>query len=203
MHLTRRSLVLLASAAAIPAAPAFAQSAPSGDPRMAERSLGNADAKAVVMEYFSLTCTHCAAFAREVLPQIKSQLIDTGKVRLVFRDFPLDRLALMAAQVSRSLPAERYVPFIEALFASQNRWAFARDINYTDEMFKIAALAGMSRSSFDAAIADKALEAFILQEQQEAQDKYKIDSTPSFVVNGQMYPGERSFEEFARMAGVS
>ena len=203
MHLTRRSLVLLASAASVPAAPAFAQSAAQTDPRMTERSLGNANAKAVVIEYFSLTCSHCAAFAGEVLPQIKSQLIDTRKLRMVFRDVPLDRLALMAAQVARTLPAERYVPFIEALFASQNRWAFARDINYTDEMFKIAALAGMSRSTFDAAIADQALQAFILQEQQEAQDKYKIDSTPSFVVNGQMYPGERSFEEFARMAGVS
>ena len=80
-------------------------------------------------EFFSLTCTHCAAFARETMPQVKKDLIDTGKVRWVFHDFPLDQVALTAAMVARYLPPDRYEPFINALFASQDRWAFARGVN--------------------------------------------------------------------------
>ena len=98
-----------------------------------------------VGEWFSLTCTHCAAFAQETFPQIKAELIDTGKVRWVFRDFPLDQVALTAAMVARALPPDRYEPFIRALFANQDRWAFAQGVNRTDELWKTAALAGMSR----------------------------------------------------------
>ena len=127
-------------------------------PARFERSIGDAGAKITAQEYFSLTCTHCAAFARETFPQIKSELIDTGKLRWVFYDFPLDQVALQAAMVARYLPADRYEPFVMALFANQDRWAFARGVNTTDELWKTAALAGMSRASFDQAIADELAE---------------------------------------------
>ena len=81
---------------------------------------------------------------------MKKNLIDTGKVRYIFRDFPLDQVALTAAMVARALPPERYEPFILALFASQDRWAFARGVNSTEELAKMAALAGMPRDVFDA-----------------------------------------------------
>jgi protein-disulfide isomerase len=174
----------------------------AADPE-AERSVGSKDAKVVVGEYFSLTCTHCAAFARETMPKIKSQLIDTGKLRWVYHDFPLDQVALTAAMVARHLPVDRYEPFVNALFASQDRWAFARGVNSTDELAKMAALAGMSRTSFDAAVADTALRNWILQQQQADQDKWKIDSTPSFVVNNQKYAGEMSFEAFSKLLPAS
>lgn len=169
------------------------------DMRKSERSLGKPDAKSTVEEFFSLTCTHCAAFARETMPQVKEKLIDTGKVRWVFHDFPLDQVALLAAMVARALPPERYVPFVDALFASQDRWAFARGVNSTEELWKMAALAGMSRATFDSAINDNDLRTWILQRQNEVQQKYSIDSTPSFLINGQKYSGEMSFDAFTKL----
>jgi protein-disulfide isomerase len=193
MRLTRRSLVSLVAAAP------FAGAAPSraaDDPRMAERSLGRADAKLAVEEYFSLTCVHCAAFARETLPQVKTELIDTGKIRMVFRDFPLDQLGLTAAGVARALPEARYEPFIMALFASQDRWAFARNVNNIEEIWKLAALAGMSRAIFDATVADEGLKTAILAAQDAAVKQWKVNSTPSFVIKGEMYAGALSFDRF-------
>jgi protein-disulfide isomerase len=165
----------------------------------AERSIGNPDAKMTVNEYFSLTCSHCAAFAVETMPKVKSDLIETGKVRWVFNDYPLDQVALLAAQVARYLPVDRYDPFINALFATQDRWAFARDANHTEELWKTAGLAGMSRPTFDKAIGDNDLKTWILKQQQADQDKWKIDSTPSFVINGTKYTGEMSFDAFRKL----
>jgi protein-disulfide isomerase len=173
------------------------------DPTRAERAIGSPEAKVVVGEYFSLTCTHCAAFARETMPQLKTQFIDTGKLRWVFHDFPLDQVALTAAMVARHLPPDRYEPFVNALFQMQDRWAFARGVNSNDELAKIAALAGMGRPAFDAAVADTGLRNWILQQQQADQDRWKIDSTPSFVVNGQKYAGEMSFEAFRKLLPAS
>jgi protein-disulfide isomerase len=151
------------------------------------------------MEFFSLTCTHCAAFAREAMPDIEKTLIAPGKVRFEFHDFPLDQVALTAAMVARWLPPARYYPLVSALLASQDRWAFARGVNATDEIWKLAALAGMSRTTFEQAIADNDLRNWILQQQQADQDHWKIDSTPSFVVNGQKYAGEMSFDAFRKL----
>src|SRR3978361_954378 len=157
MPVNRRLLLasLLASAPA-PLTIRRARAQPA-DPRMAERSLGSDDAKVVVTEWFSLTCTHCAAFQKETFGQVRAKLIDTGRLRYVWRDFPLDPIPLTAAMVARALPPERYEPFITALLASQDRWAFARGVNSTEELAKFAALAGLSRARFNAAIGDAAL----------------------------------------------
>jgi protein-disulfide isomerase len=165
----------------------------------AERSIGNADAKYTVNEYFSLTCSHCAAFAAETMPKVKSDFIATGKVRWVFNDYPLDQIALLAAQVARYLPVDRYAPFVDALFATQDRWAFARDANHTEELWKTAGLAGMSRATFDKAVADDDLKNWIVQQRQIATDKWQVDSTPSFVINGTKYAGEMSFDAFRKL----
>jgi protein-disulfide isomerase len=177
----------------------LARPASADDETRIDRSVGKADAKTVVTEYFSLTCTHCAAFARETFPQIQSQLIDTDKIRWVFHDYPLDQVALLAAMVAHYLPPDRYEPFINALFQTQDRWAFNRGVNPTDELWKMAALAGMTRATFDKAIGDTSLKNWILQGQQEAQNKWKIDSTPSFVIDGQKYAGEMDFDTFRKL----
>jgi protein-disulfide isomerase len=179
-----------------------APATPGGKPedeRKAPRTLGDATAKVTVMEFFSLTCTHCAGFARDSMPQIEKELVAPGKVRFVFRDFPLDQVALAAATVARYLPPNLYYPFVNALFANQDRWAFARNVNSTDELWKMAALAGMSRPTFDQAVADTELRDWILKEQQADRDKWKIDATPSFVINGQKYSGEMSFDAFRKL----
>jgi protein-disulfide isomerase len=194
----RRLLSVVVTSLAVPAV-LGARPAHAADPHEADREIGNADAKTTVQEFFSLTCTHCAAFARETFPQIKSELIDTGKLRWVFRDFPLDQVALEASMVARYLPADRYEPFVMALFANQDRWAFARGVDTTDELWKTAALAGMSKTTFDQAIADNDLKTWILAQQADDQKKWGIDATPSFVVNGKMYSGEMSFDAFRKL----
>jgi protein-disulfide isomerase len=169
------------------------------DPRLSDRAIGKPDAKTQVGEWFSLTCTHCAAFAQETFPQVKTKLIDTGKVFYVFHDFPLDQVALTAAMVARALPPERYEPFIGALFASQDRWAFAQGVNSTEELWKMAALAGMSRTTFDATIADTVLRDAILAHQKADAARWSIDSTPTFVINGTKHPGEMDYDTFTKL----
>lgn len=208
MMLSRRSTLMLAVGAVAAGSPArrgwlvraaSAQTTGNETERESERSTGSPNAKVTVMEFFSLTCTHCASFSRETMPEAEKNLIQPGKVRFVYRDFPLDQVALTAAMVARYLPPPQYYPFITALFATQDRWAFARGVNSTDELWKMAALAGMSRETFDKAIADNALRTWILQQQQADQDRWKIDSTPSFVINGQKYSGEMSYDAFRKL----
>lgn len=199
-----RRTVIAAAMAAITVAFLPRASRADTDPRLTERSLGRADAPVTVAEYFSLTCPHCARFARDVLPQIQKELIDTGKLRWVFRDYPLDQVALTAAMIARTLPADRYAPFVAALLASQDRWAFARDVNSTDELAKMAALAGMPRATFNATIKDEGLRNALVQAQADDSKTYNIDSTPTFIINGphakdRHESGEKSFDEFARL----
>lgn len=169
------------------------------DQHTSARSLGDPLAKVVVTEFFSLTCIHCARFARETMPDIEKDLIQPGKVRFVYHDFPLDQVALTAAMVARYLPPAQYYPFVSALFASQDRWAFDRNADTTEEIWKVAALAGMSRDTFNAAIADGDLRNWILHEQQIDQNTWKIDSTPSFVIDGKKYAGEMSYDAFRKL----
>jgi protein-disulfide isomerase len=204
MQFSRRFLLQVAGFTAASSTMSGLAWADSSDPHMAERSIGKATAPVTVDEYFSLTCPHCAAFSRQTMPQVHKELIDTGKLRMVFHDFPLDQLALTASAVARYLPPDRYEPFAAALLASQDRWAFARGVNSTEELWKIAALAGLSRESFNAAIADTALKNAILAAQDEAQKKFNIDSTPSFIINGPhaknvLETGDRSYPDFAAM----
>ncbi|WP_160000477.1 thioredoxin domain-containing protein [Roseomonas sp. 18066] len=205
MSLSRRSL-LLAPAVAAPlllARGALAQTAgqstgAEADPRLGERSSGPATAPVTVIEYFSLTCSHCAAFHKEVWPQVKKDLVATGKMRIVWRDFPLDQLALAAAQVARTLPAERYEGFIAALLGSQDRWAFARGADNVAEIAKIAALAGMSRADVDAAVADQNLRRAILEGRLKGEQEHRVNSTPTFVFGSKVVPGGMAYDRFAQ-----
>jgi protein-disulfide isomerase len=154
------------------------------NPDLAERALGKPDAPVSVIEFFSLTCPHCADFQRETFPRVKTNLIDPGKLYYTFWDFPLNRLDVTATMIARSLPPGRYEPFIGALLASQDRWAYARGVNPIDELGKMAALAGMSSAEFNKAAADNDLRDWILKRQDDAVKKYGVDSTPTFVFNG-------------------
>ena len=210
MPSTRRSITLLAGTTLI--APSFARlatanaTANNATPNMGtanspfgERAIGSPDAKVKAIEYFSLTCTHCAYFATVTMTKVKPDLIDTNKLQIVFKDFPLDQVALMAAQVARSLPPAQYYPFIDALFASQNDWAFKPGVNYVEAIYKYAALAGMARADYDAALHNTALQKFILDGQQEAEKMYNVNSTPSFIINGKLYVGAMEYPDFAAL----
>ncbi len=190
-RLPRRTLLTVALAS--PWAVLHAQ---ESDPRMTERSLGQADAKVVVTEWFSLTCTHCADFQKKTFPEVRTKLIDTGRIRYVWRDFPLDQVALSAAMIARALPAERYEPFISALLGSQDRWAFARGVNAMEELAKIAALAGLPRAVFNTTLGDAGLKQAILTAQDEAEKKQGVASTPSFIMNGKLTAGAVTYPQF-------
>jgi protein-disulfide isomerase len=202
MLFSRRTLLGAATGALAASAmrPALADAA---DPRMADRAVGPADAKVTVEEWFSFTCPHCARFAADVFPIIQAQLIDTGKLRYVFKEYPRDQVDLMAAMVARSLPPERYEPFVMSLLANQMRWAFDRSVDPKDELAKQAALAGMPRETFDKVTNDAALKAEILAAQAKAEKTYDIEATPTFVSNGKSHSGELSFDEFTKWLGLS
>ncbi|WP_333779794.1 DsbA family protein, partial [Falsiroseomonas oryzae] len=191
-----------ATAAGQPAqAPTPAPAAPEAQDalavRLAERSIGRANAPVTVIEYFSLTCGHCAAFHRDTLPQVKRELVDSGRVRIVYRDFPLDQAGLMAAMVARALPPERYDAFIATLFSTQDRWAFNRNSDPRTELQRLATLAGMSRETFDEVIADQALARGILEQRVKAQQEHNVNSTPTFVFGSRVVPGNMPFDRFA------
>jgi len=202
MQPTRRHLLLAATGALVAASASPARAETSTDPRMADRALGSADAKVSVQEWFSFTCPHCARFAADVLPLIQAQLIDTGKLRYIFKEYPRDQVDLMAAMVARSLPPARYEPFMTSLLATQMRWAFDRSVDPKDELAKQAALAGMPRDVFDKVTSDDSLKAAILADQAQAEKTYSIDSTPTFVSNGRSHSGEMTYDEFAKWVGL-
>jgi protein-disulfide isomerase len=170
------------------------------DPRETERAVGNAAAPHTVIECFSLTCPHCADFARESLPAIKSKWIDPGRLRWVYYDFPTDGAALLAAMVARSLPPERYEPFINTLFASQAAWAYGSK-SIADALWLQASDAGMDHGSFDKAIADKHLRDWIVSRAMDAQTRWNVDATPGFVIDGKLYEGAMSADAFSRLLG--
>ena len=182
-------VVPAAAAAPAAAAPAPAAVANANSP-FGQRSIGSPNAPVTAHEYFSLTCTHCAHFATVIMPQVKPALVDTGKLQIIYHDFPLDQVALMAAMVARHLPPDEYYPFIEALFASQVQECVP------DDQVKYAALAGMDQATYTAAIADDKLKAFILQGQQQAEAMDHIDATPTFIINGKIYPGAMEYDDF-------
>jgi protein-disulfide isomerase len=191
MAVFRRTLLSVVLAAPIIAA---------ADMPRAERSLGSPQARQTVTECFSLTCPHCAAFATETLPDIRSKWIEPGKLRWVFYDFPTDKAALQAAMVARYLPVDRYARFIDTLFANQDRWVFGAG-SVADALWQFAGDAGMDRPTFDRALGDSGLQDWIVGRAIEAQSRWHVDATPSFVINGRLYAGAMSASEFAIILG--
>lgn len=197
----RRSI--LATAAILVASPGLAQSQTQvGDPRLGERGVGNPEAPVTVTEFFSMTCGHCAAFHKDIFPRVKRELVETGAIRLVWRDFPLDQLALTAAAVARSLPTERYEGFLGALLANQDRWAFTRG-DPVAELAKLAALAGMARPRFDEVAADLPFQRAIMEQRGAAEREFSVSATPSFSFRGKAAPrnqsGNMTFERFQQL----
>ncbi|HTZ79651.1 MAG TPA: DsbA family protein [Stellaceae bacterium] len=172
--------------------PAGAQSAPQPTPD--DRILGKPDAPITIFEYASLTCPHCAEFDRETLPKLKESWIDTGKARLIFRDFPLDGTALKAAILARCSPPSEFYSFIDVLFRSQQSWAVSSDLNAALE--KIAKLGGLSDETFNACMKNDDLQKQIVAERYQAEKQYGVDSTPTFFINGVKFVGAQPFSEF-------
>jgi protein-disulfide isomerase len=186
--------------------PAFAQAPPPARQADAgtvlamtkeDRVLGKPDAPITIIEYGSLTCPHCAHFTVDVLPEIKKKWIDTGKAKLVFRDFPLDQEALQAEVLARCAPPERYYPIVDMLFENQDKWVGGRD--WRDALARLVRLAGIGKSEFDACLANKTLEDQVAQSRLTASQQLGVDSTPTFFINGKKYEGEPTIEAFDKL----
>lgn len=165
---------------------------------MSPRSLGEASAPVRIQEFFSLTCGHCAHFHNETLPALK-KYIDSGEVYMEFHEFPLNAPALRASMIARCLPADRYYGFITLLFKTQDVWASTPD--YMTPLRQNAKLAGMSDEQFDACMENNELQQALGERIKNATDKWKIDSTPTFVINDgkEKISGAQPIYEFERV----
>jgi protein-disulfide isomerase len=162
-----------------------------------ERSIGSADAPVTIIEYSSLTCPHCAAFHNDVLPDLKERYIDTGKVRMVFRDFPLNEPAVDAAVLAHCAGPDRYVGFLDVLFQTQESWSLSNDPR--GSLKQLGKLGGLSDSEMDSCFADESMVDGILQSRLVGQNEHKVQSTPTFVIDGETYAGSRDIEAFAEI----
>ena len=177
-----------------------AQAAEKNDP-LSERVLGDPNAPITILEYSSLTCPHCASFHANTLPQLKKDYIDTGKAKLVFRDFPFDRAALQASMLARCSNPERYFGFLDVLFKSQNKWAGASDP--AQALAQTGKLAGVGDQQFKECLANEALANKLIERRLEAEQKYQVQSTPTFVIMRgdtiEKVVGAQPIAEFARV----
>ena len=151
-------------------------------------ALGKADAPVTIIEYASMTCSHCANFHNTVLPKLKEKYIDTGKVRLILREFPLDNLAAAASMLARCAGEGKTYDLTSALFAKQNDWAFVQG-NPVPSLFKIASEHGFTKESFDKCLTDQKLLDGITATRDRANKTFGVRSTPSFFINGKKFDG--------------
>ena len=214
MRLTRRefcqstAFVALATAFSLSALPeltetAFAQATVSETELMAptalpEMSLGDPKATVTVIEYASMTCPHCATFTEKTFPEIKKKYIDTGKVRFIFREFPLDNLAaavFMLARCNAETNSDKYFAFIDTMFRQQRTWAVEKPL---EPLLNISKQAGFTQETFNACLSNQKVLDGIEAIRQRGADKFKVQSTPSFFINGKLFTGAMSVEEMSK-----
>lgn len=159
-----------------------------------EMSLGKADAPVTIVEYASMTCPHCASFHETTLPELKTKYIDTGKARLIMREFPFDPRAEAGFMLARC-SNDNYFPMIDVLFKQQQNWAAAE--NARDALLQISKLAGFTQERFEQCLTDQKLLDQIRAVRTRGADEFKVDSTPTFFINGKQYKGALSIEEMS------
>lgn len=188
---------------ATPAAPTSSAPASQGTVDMAklvepgvlpEKVLGNADAPVTIVEYASMTCPHCATFHATTLPEIKTKYIDTGKARLIMREFPFDPRAEAGFMLARC-SEDKYFAMVDVLFKQQSNWARAEDAQAA--LLQISKLAGFSQESFTACLTNQKLLEDIRAVRTRGADEFKVDSTPTFFINGDKYAGALTVGELS------
>src|SRR6201996_4113050 len=186
---------LPSSAADAGATPAPAQNLLQVGPN--DRILGDRNAPITIVEYASMTCPHCAHFADDVLPELQKKWIDTGKAKLVLRDFPLDGEAVHASMIARCAPPDRFYAFVDTFFADQANWVTAPD--YQAALTRLAELGGMSKPEVDKCLANNKLENQILNSRLVASKDLDVNATPTFFVNGTKFTGDPTVEAFDKL----
>ena len=204
--ITRRDFIVGTSALAILAAldlavaPGLRAQGAAADllvpPALGDRVLGKSDAPVTVVEYASMTCPHCAAFHETTYPELKKRYIDTGKVRFIFREFPLDTLAAAASMLARCADQDKFYPLVETLFQRQRQWAVQ---NALPPLLAIAKQAGFTEEKFNACLSDQKMLDALEAERNRATQKFGVNSTPTIFVNGKMQRGGATIEELAKL----
>jgi len=166
---------------------------------MKDRVLGDPKAPVTIIEYSSLGCPHCAKFHKETFPAVKKNYIDTGKAKLVYRDYPIGGAAYAAAMMARCAPPSRYFQFIDVLFKNQPMWASQSVKDPRAALARIGKLGGMSQADFDECLKNEALFKGLQNVQLEGKQKFDVNATPTFIVNGEKISGARSYEEFRKV----
>jgi protein-disulfide isomerase len=181
-----------------PAQQAAAQSQPTAAPKpdksfgkievaAGDMTLGKADAPVTVIEYASLTCPHCALAHAEVIAPMKKDYVEPGKVRFVYRDFPLDQMALNASILARCAGPDRFFGFLDVLFSGQSNWARVTDPIRALE--QIGRMGGVPPEKFEACRNDEELKTKVLQQRMDGEKDFQINSTPTLIINGDRYSG--------------
>jgi protein-disulfide isomerase len=203
--LNRRRFVegaaVLGLVASLPGA-ALAQTAPTNEQLMAPGALpdiwiGAADAPVTVIEYASMTCPHCAAFHQATYPALKSQYIDTGKVRFTLREFPFDPLATAGFMLARCAGPDKRTAMIDLLFAQQKNWAYSdKPLQGLSSLVKQT---GMSQDTFETCLKDQKLYDDVNAVRDAGAKKFGVDATPTFFINGKKAAGEMSIDEMSKL----
>jgi protein-disulfide isomerase len=160
---------------------------------LGERALGDPAAKVTVVEYASMTCSHCAAFHDETFTPFKEKYVDTGKVRFIFREFPLDALATSAFMLARCVPEDRYFPVVDILFRQQQNWAFVDDP--AKALFNVVKQAGFTQESFRACLTNQKILDGVNSVKDRGSNEFGVASTPTFFINGKKMSGALSLED--------
>jgi len=205
MMTRREALALLSSAAASTALlgslPALAQAVSPQDLAvpgpLGDVAQGPADAKVTIVEYASLTCSHCAAFHKDTYPVLKQRYIDTGQVRFILREFPLDPLATAGFMLARCDGEAKYYPVVDLLFAQQKTWAFSD--KPVDALLQMMRQAGFSQEKFESCLRDQKLYDAVNAVKNRGAEKLNINSTPTFFINGQRHSGNMSIAEIEKV----
>jgi protein-disulfide isomerase len=159
---------------------------------LGDQVLGAENAPVTIIEYASMTCPHCSHFHKTVYPDLKKKYIETGKVRFIFREFPLDPLAAAASMLARCAGKDKFFPLIEAFFDAQSEWVVQKPLQ---PMFAIAKQAGFTQQSFDECLANQQMLSGIEESRTRAAQKLNVNSTPTFFINGKIHRGALTVEE--------
>jgi protein-disulfide isomerase len=158
--------------------------------------LGAADAPVTIIEYASLTCPHCRHFEVTTFPELKKRYIDTGKVRYIFREFVLNDLDALAILLARCTDKDKYFPFVETLYETQEQWVVR---NAIPALMGIAKQVGFTEESFNKCAANQPLLDSVKAQRDRAADKFGVSSTPTFFINGKIYSGSMSIEDMEKL----